>query len=218
MVPPPPPAPAGLLPDDLRLLQSPGEALPIVKRTAGARGVLRSLARTIAPSDHAALLERRMRASLDASKGVGIAAPQIGISARAILVMHGARPAVPGGETHPLVQWYLNPRIVERSDEVTLDYEGCLSVDDVCGLVRRHRAVVVEHGLDGSTPQRIEALGFDARIFQHEIDHLDGVLYVDRVEGSLQPKDKIKELREQLRRDHPELVSARSAPVDTVML
>lgn len=141
-----------------------------------------------------------MRASLHASnRGVGLAAPQVGIGARAIVVMIGAR------SDSPRVEFFVNPRIVQRSDDVTLDYEGCLSVPDVCGLVRRTRAIVIEHGLPEGATQKLEVTGFDARIFQHEIDHLDGVLYIDRVEGGLQPKEKLKELREQLRREHPGL-------------
>lgn len=159
-----------------------------------------------------------MRATLLSSKGVGLAAPQIGIGARAILVMHGVRPVTPGSPTEPHVEWYVNPRIVERGDEVTLDYEGCLSIAEVCGLVRRHRRVVVEHGVAGAPRRHVEVTGFDARIFQHEIDHLDGVLYVDRVEGGLQPKERLKELRDQLRRDHPQEVAAlRGAAVTAVL-
>lgn len=209
--------PAGLQEADLRLLASPGSELPIVQRVAGGTNVLRRLARELRASDDSGLLEKRMRATLEVSKGVGIAAPQVGISARAILVMLGARPAIPGGPTSPHVEWYVNPRIVERSDEVTLDYEGCLSIDDVCGMVRRHRRVVVEFGVAGVS-KRVEASGFDARIFQHEIDHLDGVLYVDRVEGGLQPKERLKELREQLRRDHPELVATVGRDGSTAIL
>jgi peptide deformylase len=215
-VPPPsPPLPPGLLTDDLKLLHSPTDPLPVVLRTPGGRGVLRAQARRLVPADDVALLERRMRSSLAASKGVGIAAPQVGLGVAAILVMHGARPAVSGGEVRPRVEFYVNPRIVERSDEVTLDYEGCLSVADVCGMVRRNRMVVVEHGV---APQRVEASGFDARIFQHEIDHLEGVLFIDRVEGGVQPKDKLKELREQLRREHPELVSFAIRRAEEMML
>ncbi|MBI5531423.1 MAG: peptide deformylase [Deltaproteobacteria bacterium] len=212
-----PALPPGLLAEDLKLLASPGDALPVVQRTAGSRGVLRSLARPLAPADDVTVLERRMRASLAATKGVGIAAPQVGLGVRAILVMHGARPSTPGGVADPRIVFYLNPRIVERSDEVTLDYEGCLSVAEVCGMVRRNRSVVVEHGVAGAKPVRVEATGFDARIFQHEIDHLEGVLYIDRVEGGLQPKDKLKELREQLRRDHPELVTMREVVRSAVL-
>jgi peptide deformylase len=184
------------------LLGSGGGALPVVQRTRNG-GVLRRLARPLSGGDDVRLLESRLRASLAASeRGVGLAAPQVGIGARAILVMLGAH--TPAAR----VDLFLNPRVVERSDDTLLDYEGCLSVPDVCGLVRRSRRIVVEHGLAGTAAGRLEAGGFDARIFQHEIDHLDGVLFVDRVEGGLQPKERLRQLREELRREHPELALA----------
>ena len=130
---PPHAEPPALLPDDLRLLASPGLELPIVQRIAGARGVLRSQARALTSADSLETLERRMRATLDQAKGVGLAAPQIGISVRSILVMLGAR------EANPHVQLFVNPRIVERTDTLTLDYEGCLSITGVCGRARRSR-------------------------------------------------------------------------------
>ena len=205
------PLPPGLSADDRALLGSPGDALAVVQRTPGQDGVLRHLARELSRADADQLdrFEARMRASLTASNhGVGLAAPQIGIGARAIVVMLGAR------TDSPRVEFYVNPRIVQRSDDVTLDYEGCLSVPDICGLVRRNRSVVIEHGMPEGTTRRVEATGFDARIFQHEIDHLDGVLYIDRVEGGLQPKERLKELREQLRKEHPELAMATRASED----
>lgn len=178
--------------------------MTIVQRTPTQDGVLRHQARPLTPADTPLLgrVEARMRTTLTESKGVGLAAPQVGLGARAILVMLGAR------TPSPKVLFFVNPRIVQRSDDLTADYEGCLSVPDVCGLVRRNRSVVIEHGVPGETPLRLEATGFDARIFQHEIDHLEGILYLDRVEGSVQPKDRLKELRDQLRKDHPELAMA----------
>ncbi len=173
-----------------------------MQHTPGHDGVLRLLARPLTRADaaHIDRLEACLRASLQASnRGVGLAAPQLGVGARAIVVMIGAR------SESPRVEFFVNPRIVQRSDDLTLDYEGCLSVPDVCGLVRRNRTVVVEHGMPEGTTRRLQVTGFDARIFQHEIDHLDGVLYIDRVEGGLQPKDRLKQLRDQLRKDHPEL-------------
>ena len=199
------PLPAGLSANDRALVSSPSEALPIVLRTPGQDGVLRHLARQLTLDDAAQIdrLEAHLRASLAASnRGVGLAAPQVGIGARAVVVMLGAR------SDKPSVGFYVNPRIVQRSDDVTLDYEGCLSVPDVCGMVRRNRSIVIEHGMPEGAALRIEVTGFDARIFQHEIDHLDGVLYIDRVEGGLQPKDRLKELRDQLRKEHPELAMA----------
>lgn len=193
----------GLTPEDLALLHRAGEALPIVERDKDSvPSVLRQRARVLGPGDaaHLALLERCLRASLQTRQnGVGLAAPQVGLGVRAVVVMLDAR------SEHRRVQFFANPRIVERSDETAIDYEGCLSVPDVCGAVRRNRRVVIEHGLDGEPASRLVAEGFDARIFQHELDHLDGVLYIDRVEGPLQPASRIRELREKLRNEQPEL-------------
>lgn len=193
--------PPGLTDEDLAILRSPDGPLEVVQQTSGESNVLRRHARSLTQTDAESLplLERRMRETLAGTGGgVGLAGPQVGVGARAILVMRDAR-----GD-NPQVMFYLNPRIVQRSDELTSDYEGCLSIRDVCGLVKRNRHIVLEHGLDGSV-QREEASDFDARIFQHEIDHLDGVLYVDRVEGELQPRDRLKELREKLREQQPTL-------------
>lgn len=99
--------------------------------------------------------------------GVGLAAPQIGISKRIIVVD-------PGDNYMEII----NPEITERSGEQT-GSEGCLSVPGVNGLVSRANQVVVR-GMDrNSQIIEVEAEGLLARIFQHEIDHLDGVLFTD---------------------------------------
>jgi len=199
-----PPEPPALDAEARELLSSGTGALPIVVRGSGpAAAVLRRRATAFAPPDLDLLpaLERRMRASLAATgRGVGLAAPQVGIRARAILVMLDAR-----GDA-PHVELFVNPVIVDRSDELALGYEGCLSIPAVCGMVLRSRRIVVEHGLEGGR-RVVEPTGFEARIFQHEIDHLDGVLYVDRLIGDLEPIERLPELREQLEREHPELAS-----------
>lgn len=200
---PEPAAPSpGLIDEDLTVLRSPGGPATIVQRVPGKVTVLRKRARVVTDSDRAslALFENKMRETLEATDGgVGLAAPQIGVGARGILVMLDAR-----GDS-PRVEFFLNPRIIERSDEITADFEGCLSVRDMCGLVKRNRRVVVEHGLLGAGLRSFEVRDFDARIFQHEIDHLEGVLYVDRVDGEIHPRDKLKELREKLRQERPEI-------------
>ncbi len=176
--------------------------MEIVQRIPGGTNVLRQRARPLTASDRdeLGLFEKRMRDTLSATEGgVGLAGPQIGVGARGILVMLDAK-----GDD-PKVVFFHNPRIVQRSDEITIDYEGCLSIRDVCGLVKRNRRVVVEHGLAGDPPQRIEASDFDARIFQHEIDHLQGVLYIDRVDGKIHPREELPDLRKKLREQRPEV-------------
>ena len=108
------------------------------------------------------------------SDGVGLAAPQVGISKR--IIVFDPEPLNPDSEPMALI----NPEIVERSGQADAE-EGCLSVPDVRGEVERAANVTVEAlNLDGKKV-RIEATDLLARILQHEIDHLNGVLFVDHL-------------------------------------
>jgi peptide deformylase len=116
-----------------------------------------------------------LRDTLRAHKtGVGLAAPQIGVSKQAIVIQFQQ------DETEEEVYYELiNPRIVE-SEGVERDSEGCLSIPDMVGEVDRAAKVRVA-GLDRQgNPVEYAADGYLARIFQHEIDHLNGILFVDR--------------------------------------
>lgn len=121
---------------------------------------------------------RQLELALGAGPGaVGIAAPQIGLDQRMIIVdcTTARRPCLNHGR---LVM--LNPVIEDREGRV-LGREGCLSVPDWVGMVpRSHRILVSFQTPEGAT-RRIESLGFEARVIQHEIDHLDGILFIDRV-------------------------------------
>ncbi|MEW6142118.1 MAG: peptide deformylase [Chloroflexota bacterium] len=103
--------------------------------------------------------------------GVGLAAPQVGVSLRVIVVQ------VPGEEPTVLI----NPEIVRRTgkQEVT---EGCLSVPSYYGEIERSTGVVVKGKDRQGKAVRIKATGLMAEAFEHEIDHLNGVLYIDRIE------------------------------------
>jgi peptide deformylase len=117
-----------------------------------------------------------MLAALDASPGVALAAPQIGRLVR-IIVVDVARKK--GEQGHGRVVM-LNPRLV-RQAAPRIVREGCLSVPDYTGNVQRHGEVVVEGlGPDGAA-LTIDCSGFEALAFQHEIDHLDGLLFLDRI-------------------------------------
>ena len=76
----------------------------------------------------------------------------------------------------------INPTIVEYSEETVEFFEGCLSVAGFSALVKRSRRVAVEYLDEHAQPQRLKASGWFARILQHEIDHLQGFLYIDRME------------------------------------
>jgi peptide deformylase len=108
---------------------------------------------------------------------VGIAAPQIGAMTRIALVDTARNPKYPGG--HGLLV-LVNP-VITASDGEQFFREGCLSIPDYTANIRRHRSVTVEAlTLDGETT-RLDAEGFEAVVLQHEIDHLDGTLFLDRV-------------------------------------
>jgi peptide deformylase len=145
--------------------------------------VLRRKARKIVKltAEHRKLIEDMIETMRDAP-GVGLAAPQVGVSERLIVVEWAAEPEHED-DPPPKKKLYvlLNPEIVRASEEMVQGTEGCLSVPGWVGDVMRHKAVTVR-GLNRHGDKiKIEAEGWLARIFQHEIDHLDGVLYTDRL-------------------------------------
>jgi peptide deformylase len=120
----------------------------------------------------AALVERMMRV-MQSAKGVGLAAPQLGVLQR-VLVHHADE------EADPLA--LVNPRIVATSSESEVVEEGCLSLDaaGVVVEVERPLSVTVEARTPAGEELRFDAEGLEARVIQHEVDHLDGVLIIDR--------------------------------------
>lgn len=110
---------------------------------------------------------------------VGLAAPQIGVSRRALVMdVSSHRKA---GANHGLVVLF-DPVLVEQG-ELVVAREGCMSVPDLTGDVGRPNAVVVEGLGADSLKEVIEAEGFEARALMHELDHLDGLVFLDRVGG-----------------------------------
>lgn len=108
------------------------------------------------------------------SKGVGLAAPQVGVSKRVIVVDTSV------GEDSEMIYKLINPEIISEAGE-QLGEEGCLSVPGEYENVRRADQVTLKAmNLDGDT-YTIEAEGFLARVFQHEIDHLNGILFIDKL-------------------------------------
>jgi len=120
-------------------------------------------------------LEAAMRAG---PGGVGIAAPQIGINMRMLIIdctvaRHSCR-------NHGLL-YLVNPEITDYSEDEVLGREGCLSVPDWVGMVPRARCICMKYQDTQGATHEIETSGFEARVIQHELDHLDGVLFIDRV-------------------------------------
>jgi peptide deformylase len=134
--------------------------------------VLRMQAREVESlDDDLASLVERMRHLLHDANGIGLAATQVGVLRRVFLFLPD-----PEQEAVALV----NPRIVESSDERVSDDEGCLSLQGVVVPVERHERVTVEATDPEGNEVRFELEGLPARIAQHELDHLDGVLILDR--------------------------------------
>lgn len=150
--------------------------------------ILRQVAEPIEEiTDEIRQLANEMLKAMYDSEGVGLAAPQIGVSKRIIVL--DIDPYDPSCEPIALI----NPEIVERTGKEDSE-EGCLSVPDVRGEVKRSENVTVEAlNLDGKKV-RIEATDLLARAIQHEIDHLNGVLFVDHL-GRLKQQLIKKQLR-----------------------
>ena len=115
---------------------------------------------------------------LDAGHSVGIAAPQIGILQRVVVVDVSSSKL--GRDNHHGLLEMINPEIIERSGSRVMR-EGCMSVPDYTGNVTRAEQIVVEFTNPDGQLRVIEASGFEAVAIQHEIDHLDGLLFLDRV-------------------------------------
>ena len=111
--------------------------------------------------------------------GVGLAAPQVDVPLRVIVVEFGNE----DDEDAPRRLYTLvNPEIVKLGEELVTGTEGCLSIPSYAGDVERSLAVTVKGLNRRGQPVKIKAKGWMARIFQHEIDHLNGVLFIDRAE------------------------------------
>jgi len=112
--------------------------------------------------------------------GAGLAAPQVHVSRRVVIYGVEENPRYPDAESIPLTV-LVNPRVTALGNELDEDWEGCLSVADLRGRVPRFTRVRVEaYGRDGQA-LRFDAEGFHARVVQHECDHLDGKVYLDRM-------------------------------------
>lgn len=139
--------------------------------------VLKARAEEIGDADHDALVTDLIDTMRASPACVGLAAPQIGISRRAIAVDVSAHPKAT--VNHGLVV-LIDPEIIE-ADGRHVGREGCMSVPDLTANVARATHVVVRGLQPDGTPLVLTTEGFEARAFQHEIDHLNGLLILDRV-------------------------------------
>lgn len=111
------------------------------------------------------------------NKGVGLAAPQVGVLKRVIVADPTQDTEGKNGNPTP----FINPEIIWHSEEVICEKEGCLSVPEQSSEVERYAEVKVRYLDYDGNKQEIHAEGYLAIILQHEIDHLDGILYIDRI-------------------------------------
>ena len=121
--------------------------------------------------------------TLATTQGVGIAAPQISVSRRIIIVASRPTPRYPSAPLmEPTVM--INPAFQKLSDIREKDWEGCLSVPGIRALVPRYTKILISYINQQNDLVEVRLDGFVARVFQHEFDHLEGTVYLDRVEDN----------------------------------
>ena len=136
--------------------------------------VLRQKAAPVAAVDDAVRrLVDDLFETMRAARGVGLAANQIGVARRVAVV--------DVGDDDPPALVLINPVILERGEESKVEEEGCLSIPEIFGDVKRPASIVVEALDRDGRPFRAAAEGYKARAIQHEIDHLDGILFLDHL-------------------------------------
>jgi peptide deformylase len=130
-----------------------------------------------------------MRETMYDAPGVGLAAPQVGLALQLAVIedradlLRAVKPEVLAERERQPVPFHvlINPRVVAESERKVEFFEGCLSLAGFSALVPRAHSVTVEHLDEHGEPRQIEAQGWYARILQHEIDHLYGRIYIDRM-------------------------------------
>lgn len=147
---------------------------PILRKEAAA------VSRDFLASDEFAQLLRDLRDSMNHYGGIGIAAPQIGVSLKVAIIELGG-PNRYGEEINLPLTVFINPKITFLTDEEQGFWEGCLSVPGLRGFVKRPKKILVEYLDKCGEQQKIIAEGFLATVLQHELDHLEGILYIDRI-------------------------------------
>lgn len=133
--------------------------------------ILRKRAREVRIDELDGLQEliAQMKSTMIAAKGIGIAAPQINSGLRIIIVHYEDGPRA-----------FINPQLSRKSFRKELGEEGCLSIPKVFGLVKRHHSLVVDALDEKGNVIHEKASGLFARVLQHEVDHIDGILFIDR--------------------------------------
>ncbi len=120
--------------------------------------------------------------------GIGLAAPQVGISQRFLLVGKAG--------SNQDYEVYINPEITFFSKNKELGEEGCLSLPQIFGLVRRAKKIHVKYQDLNGQVHKVKLSGLDAIVLQHELDHLDGILFIDRAEQITKGQDILDSLKQ----------------------
>jgi peptide deformylase len=165
--------------------------MPIREIVTPPAPVLRQKARKVTqftPELHALIDD--MVETMRAAPGVGLAAPQVNIPLRVIVVEYTEDEE---GEKPPRTYAVVNPEVARMTPETEIGAEGCLSIPGYLGEVERATGVTVKGFDRHGKPIKIKASGWMARIFQHEIDHLDGILFPDRAERVWKMEDEPSE-------------------------
>jgi peptide deformylase len=156
--------------------------------------VLRTKAKPVEPGPEARVVGQRMLELMRGAEGIGLAGPQVGLEWRIFVcdVPPGEEPegegATRSSSDGPGV--YLNPRIIEHAGPLEPYDEGCLSLPGITGEVNRPSTVTMEAETPDGETVRLTAKGLLARCWQHEIDHLDGVLILDRMSQTSRARNK----------------------------
>ena len=149
--------------------------------------VLRQGAKRIAKVDEdIRQLAREMLQTMYSSDGIGLAAPQVAVNKQLIVI-----DCEPDNAANPPLL-LINPKITGYSRELCNGEEGCLSIPGVYMEVVRPQAIDVAFKDEHGRPRKLKASGLLARVIQHEMDHLNGILFVDRVENSLALTEELK--------------------------
>ena len=152
---------------------------PLQLHYLGDRALRQPAKRIAKVDDTVRQLVRDMLQTMYSSDGIGLAAPQVAVNKQLIVI--DCEPDNPANE--PLV--LINPQIKSYSQDLCTGEEGCLSVPGVYMDVVRPQAIEVAYKDEQGRPRKLKASGLLSRVIQHEMDHLNGVLFVDRVENSL---------------------------------
>jgi peptide deformylase len=124
-----------------------------------------------------------MQSILAETQGVGLAAPQINESKRIVIVASRPTTRYPHAPLmEPVIMF--NPSFQALSDDKEKDWEGCLSIPGIRALVPRYKEIIAHYADQQGHLKELKLEGFIARVFQHEVDHLDGKVYLDRVENN----------------------------------